>query len=104
KQIDYILDKNRKLALGLKSLSLSNVDYYMVLDADDLLHRDLVKFALDIKDPNGYILNEGYEYFIKQNKIIQRSDMANICGSTTIIHKQHISLNYEIKDSKIGVI
>lgn len=104
KQIDYILDKNRKLALGLKWLEERSSDYYMVLDADDLIHKDLVSFVVENKHQNGYIINSGYEFFVNRKKLIKRQDMANICGSTTIIHKNLFALPSEISDNTMASI
>src|SRR5690606_30293405 len=53
-QIDRILDKYRKIGQGLRILKKYNCQYYIVLDADDLLHKDLIKYVLQNKDRNGY--------------------------------------------------
>jgi len=102
KQIDYILDKNRKLSQGLKHLSDLNASYYMVLDADDLIHTDLTKYILNTNHPNGYIIHKGYEYYAAFNTCIDRDDMDHLCGSTAIINQRQIVIPEVVTDSTMS--
>jgi hypothetical protein len=101
KQIDYILDKTRKISLGLQYFSSDKVDYYYVLDADDILHKTLVSYIHQINSPNGYILKLGYEYYINKKKILLRNDIEKRCGSTTILHKSLVSIPKSLQDSDV---
>lgn len=101
KQIDYILDKTRKICLGLQYLKKKDVEYYYVLDADDLLHKDLISYVLNEANPNGYIIKNGYEYFVKEKRYIPKNHMDKICGSTAIIHRDHVQVPDEIMDTEL---
>jgi hypothetical protein len=102
KQIDYIQDKTMKITLGLKQMGTNQaINYYMVLDADDLIHKDLAEFVNRQHDPNGYIIKNGYEYFTTRQLIVNRKDMDKICGSTTILHRRHVTLPPVINETTI---
>jgi hypothetical protein len=55
-------DKQRKVLFGLLYCQELNPDTFMIVDADDLVHRDLVRFVSDHSDVNAFILNRGYRY------------------------------------------
>jgi glycosyltransferase involved in cell wall biosynthesis len=101
KQIDYIVDKTRKICMGLQHLKKKEVEYYFVLDADDLIHKELLSYVLKEADPNGYIITKGYEYFVREQRCIHKNHMDKICGSTAIIHKKHVQIPEELIDSEL---
>lgn len=104
RDFDRILDKYRKIALGLSELRQEKLSYVMVLDADDLLHKDLVSYVLQKMNPNGYIIRCGYQYYSKIKRIIARTDLDKICGSTTIIHTSHVPFPEEVTADTISQI
>lgn len=101
KQIDYILDKTRKIVLGLQYLSQYPIDYFYVLDADDIIHESLVLYTIRTNHPNGYVLKSGYEYYLDSQKVLLRKDIEKRCGSTTIIHKSLVHIPDSIDSSEV---
>jgi hypothetical protein len=53
-------DKGWKRELLAAEVKRRGGGYFMMLDADDLLHRDFVAHVLREKAPHGYIVEEGY--------------------------------------------
>ncbi|MEA5516910.1 hypothetical protein [Nodularia sp. UHCC 0506] len=101
---DRIIDKYRKIAEGYCFLESKNIQYFMVLDADDLIHKDLSKYILADCNPHGYILKAGYEYFSKAKRVIPRKKLDKICGSTTIIHANHMPKIDTVNDESLKLI
>lgn len=98
--ISRIVDKVQKIAEGLVYLENAyRCTYYMGLDADDLLHKELVEYVMENKNPNGYLLNKGYEYHVNYAKVVYRDNMSEICGSTSLSHRDHIIIP-ELTDFK----
>ncbi|HEX8546941.1 MAG TPA: glycosyltransferase family A protein [Cytophagaceae bacterium] len=104
KQIDYILDKNRKISYGLEAIQSRDIEYFMVLDADDLVHKDFVKYIMDTKDPNGYIVHLGYQYYTDLEKVVDRNDIDKICGSSTVLHESLVPIPSKITDESMTII
>ncbi|MBD2201179.1 hypothetical protein H6G33_01000 [Calothrix sp. FACHB-1219] len=101
---DRILDKYRKIALGYQFLKSRDITYFMVLDADDLIHQDLTRYIFENYNSNGFILKNGYQYFRKNQKVVNRTDLDKICGSTTIIHANHIPEIDIVNDQSLKLI
>lgn len=101
KQIDYILDKTRKIVLGMQYLQKWNPTYYFILDADDVLHKKTVELLLSLQHPNGYILNAGYEYFSDNQRLFYRSDIEKRCGSTTVLNSRLVNIPEHLDDQSV---
>lgn len=56
----YYVDKHRKLEKAAEILSGMGGGYYFGLDCDDLVSRDLVAYAREEADANGYLIEAGY--------------------------------------------
>jgi len=90
---DRIIDKNHKRDLALKRHCENGAGYFMPLDADDLVHRDLVKYILSDDNRLGYSIRRGYA-LDWQNRILAPVPGAwnvsfdNVCGSSTIFYLQ----------------
>ena len=56
------MDKFDKIRCIVKNLEadIPRDGYFHVLDQDDTLHRDVVSYMLNKRDPNGYIINSGF--------------------------------------------
>lgn len=85
----YETDKNRKrFVMGLRLRSLGG-GFYMQLDSDDLLHRDLVAFAMN-SGANGCVVQKGYA-LDSYNQLVApvpgawSVDIDRVCGSTAIV-------------------
>lgn len=98
---DAIIDKTLKLTYGLKTLMDAGMDYCMVMDADDLLHKDLVEFVSKHELANGFVIKDGYEYYSRHHKLVHRTDLDMMCGSTTIIQREFIVIPESIDESTI---
>ena len=102
--IEWVADKMQKLYLGFIKLQLSQPDYYMVLDADDILHKDFIQHIVERKNPNGYLVKKGFQYFQSDNRVIKNYHIEKICGSTTILHKSIAFDVNKIDKNDFGVL
>ena len=90
---DRIRDKNHKRDLALKKHCEEGAGYFMPLDADDLVHRDLVKYILSDDNRQGYSIRRGYALDWK-NRIFApipgawNTSLDNVCGSSAIFYLQ----------------
>ncbi|MDP5030985.1 glycosyltransferase family A protein [Paraglaciecola sp.] len=98
-EVDFIIPSSRSDVLydrGIKRLvgllyAKNNypVDYYMMLDADDLVSNTLV---LDIvaaeESKGGWWLEKGYLYDFNNHRIQRKAGMNNYCGSTLIFKSE----------------
>ncbi|RAU18246.1 hypothetical protein DN062_08405 [Nitrincola tibetensis] len=61
--------------------------YLMLLDADDLIHRNLVDYVLENKSPHGYLINQGFMYYFGAKKILPLTrNFDQQCGSCAIFY------------------
>ncbi|GEM_PF-478876 len=104
KEFKRILDKYRKIATGLNFLRQENISYVMVLDADDILHKNLVSYVINTKNTNGYIIRKGYQFYSKSKRLVYRQDLDKICGSTTLIHADLVPFPETVNDETISSI
>lgn len=84
-EVEYTLDKNRKIVRGMQLLRNRGVDYWFALDSDDLIHRELIDRLSSIDLKSGAILDGGYLVFASKRRAISYADMSAICGSTSIL-------------------
>jgi len=80
------LDKGRKLLNGLAYADKFSPSHVMVVDADDCVSKNIVKFVEQNSNSNGWYIKRGYLYhenwqFLK----IKFKDFNQICGSSVII-------------------
>lgn len=78
-------DKWMKLASGLMHLSGDPPDYTMFVDADDLVSQHLVDYVKSDRNPNGYIINNGYQYLAGHTWLRHLSHTYN-CGTNSILN------------------
>jgi len=75
------IDKSWKLATAAATASKHSPRYYMSLDADDLLHRDLVAWMAQQNDP-AILCDRAWEVDLDLGKALVRKDMSHRCQST----------------------
>ena len=88
----YVLDKNRKIVLGLKEFQSKDIQYWYQLDSDDLVHTDFVASLQDLKAESGALIEGGFMYYPKHHRILQTDEMTMWCGSTSIIASDLLNL------------
>ncbi len=88
--------KKREIAMRLRSLGGG---YLMILDADDLVHKDLVKYALEANAPHGYIVKNGYMvYSGAEYALPLTGDFNQQCGSCGIFRLNVEDLPKDVSD------
>jgi hypothetical protein len=85
-------DKRRKKEKLAQILSEMGGGYYFSLDADDLVTRDLVAYAREEADANGYLIEAGYVFDAKAGTLApvpgawQDTPFYEVCGSCGILN------------------
>lgn len=78
-------DKQRKILFGLLHARTLAPDHAMVVDADDLLHRDLVKFVCrQDTSADALIINKGFRYDIGSPRLRRIKPFHLASGSSMI--------------------
>jgi hypothetical protein len=92
RDIEYLFDQGRKQIFGAQKAISDGANYIMSVDADDLIHKDLVKYIYNnLYDGPGWYVNKGYLSIANSGIYIrQPSSMNLINGSTYIINKKYI--------------
>jgi len=98
---DLIIDKNTKIAIGVKFIKPRNMDYWYQLDSDDLLHRDFVKIVQKIDGKAGAIIEGGYIIYNALNRAITTDEMSQYCGSTSILADKYVSIPEQFDEESI---
>ena len=84
READMDKTKNRRL-IGSYIGSIEKEPFYvMFLDADDLVHKNLVDFVLSDNNHRGYIISEGYVLDIFERELRRKNEFNMICGSCYI--------------------
>ncbi|EXJ09018.1 hypothetical protein [Nitrincola nitratireducens] len=97
---EMLADKGyKKQAIGNYLRQKKGSTYLMLLDADDLIHRNLVDYVLKNKNPHGYLINKGYMYYFGAKKILPiTKSFDQQCGSCAIFYLTHDELPLTLKD------
>lgn len=82
---DVRRDKGRKLAVGLIAARKHRPDYAMIFDADDYVHRDLVKFTREHPGRDGWVATTGWIYSRRRNSYRRLNRFNTWCGSCYIV-------------------
>lgn len=96
-----VLNKNFLIGKRLRELGGG---YFMHLDADDLVHKDLVKFILNDDNKTGYSIRQGYalDYFNKRLAPVPGAWDASfdqVCGSCAVIYFNNSDLPFDGADT-----
>jgi hypothetical protein len=83
-------DKNRKRRAIAVDVRRRGGGYFMYLDADDLIHRDLVQTITEDDNGTGYLISKGYALDYNNRRIAPVPGVWNkrfdeVCGSSGII-------------------
>ncbi len=104
RDFDYILDKNRKTALGMRSMASQGITDWFVLDADDFLHRDFVKTYCEQTPQAGWLVNKGYLWYADLRRWSKTENLLNLCGSTAILSASLFDLPGSDRDEELKKI
>lgn len=86
-------DKARKILAGFDHGKSYNPDYFMVVDADDCIHRDLANFVAERSSSGnvGWYLKQGFIYNEGSKLIFWNKNTFNeLCGTCLIVHANYI--------------
>lgn len=85
-------DKTRKQIAGTEIGKALAPDYYMMVDSDDCVHRDAVKFVHNVPlQKGGWYVKQGYVYKEGSNWAWLNKDTFNhVCGSSIIIRPNKV--------------
>lgn len=85
-------DKAKKIMHGIEIAKKHNPDHFMVVDADDCISKDLVKFVENQSaDIPGWYFRKGYIYNEGSNLIFLNNNTFNIlCGTCIIIRSEFV--------------
>ncbi|TGC08023.1 hypothetical protein [Methanolobus halotolerans] len=73
----------RLIGSHLKKVAIKP-SYVMFLDADDLIHKELVDFVLSDDNRRGYTIFEGYVLDVVDGELRRKDEFNTICGSCYI--------------------
>jgi hypothetical protein len=80
------VDKYAKLRVALLHAARYAPCYVMKLDADDLLHRELVEFIVANDNRNGYYIDKGYIWQSGSKFLKPLDRFHQVCGSSNILY------------------
>jgi hypothetical protein len=85
-------DRMMKCCTALLSLKDIDFKYCMAVDADDRIHRDLVKFLCEEPQTDGWIVDKGFQVDYSFRRVMRYSQLSKICGSTFILSKKLVGI------------
>lgn len=86
----FRIDKGRRVLAGM--LRVPDTRYYMVVDDDDFVHRDLVRFVKDHAGGAGWKIDRGYGWTDGGRWLIELDDFNHKCGTSLIIRSDIYAL------------
>jgi glycosyltransferase involved in cell wall biosynthesis len=93
----FRLDKGKRVLEGMKHAKDSR--YFMIVDDDDLVHRDLVEFAKNNSDKNGWFIKRGLVWNSGGNLLMLHNNFHRFCGTSHIVRSDLIDLEINQKDN-----
>lgn len=81
-----MVDKGRKNRMIRAAMRETGGGYLMMLDADDFVSNKLVGFVHTDRNPNGYLIDNGYEYDFSTKRVRMAPRFNRVCGSSGIFH------------------
>ena len=79
----FRMDKGSRVLKGM--LHIQNTNFYMIVDDDDFVSKDLVQFVSKNTNSNGWKITEGYVWGDGGRLLFAHDDFANYCGTSLII-------------------
>lgn len=84
---DFVrLDKGKRVLAGMKSQLESK--YYMIVDDDDFVNKDLVSFVEANPGQNGWFINKGYVWKENSNFVYKCFFFDQLCGTSLIVKNE----------------
>jgi hypothetical protein len=88
-------DKGRRVLAGM--LQMRESRYFMVVDDDDLVSRNLTRFVAHHLGANGWYVRDGYVWRDGGTMLYRHPDFCNFCGSSLIIRSDLFELPLSIE-------
>ena len=82
----FRLDKGRRVLEAMKSSKESS--YFMIVDDDDLVSKNIVNFVSTNKGRSGWVIDKGYLWNSGVNFLLKHNELNNVCGTTLIIKSE----------------
>ncbi len=90
---EKMIDKTKKLAVGLLAAQSLQPTHIMPVDSDDCISKKLVSFVAQNPKSNGWYIDKGYEYDEGSSKIIVRKEkFYKLCGTCNLINYRLFNL------------
>ncbi|MBM7043804.1 MULTISPECIES: galactosyl transferase [Rhizobium] len=96
------LDKGRRILTGM--LSARNSRFFMIVDDDDFVSANVVEFAAENVDANGWKIDRGYLWSEGGRLLLHHNDFANYCGTSLIIRSDLYQLPATFEDADVDYI
>lgn len=81
----FVRDKGTKIGVGLVAAKEHRPDWVMIFDADDFIHRDLVRFVHDHQESAGWVIEKGWIYSRLRNGYRKQDSFNGTCGTSFVI-------------------
>lgn len=91
-------DKWYKVRRGLVAARHLAPAHFMVVDADDCVHRDLALLVKNSPDTQGWIFKTGYMHDEESNWLYKKDNFDQFCGSSSIVRCEPNELPQEMSD------
>lgn len=98
----FRLDKGRRVLEAMKVSSESS--YFMIVDDDDLVSRNIVDYVSENKGNDGWVINKGYLWNSGGNILLKHNALNNVCGTTLIIRSELYRLDEDFHEYSIETI
>lgn len=92
-------EKKRIIGSYIKSFHTESF-YFMFMDADDLIHKNLIDYVLKDDNKNGYVVDTGYVLDIKHKLLAFKENVDKVCGSCFIGYFEPDDLPYNKYDTQ----
>ena len=78
-------DKLRKSHRGLLAAADGGAEFIMVCDADDLIHRDLVRTVERHRPKHGFFVERGYGYHAAARRLFAIDHLPKVCNTAHVL-------------------
>ncbi|TAA47749.1 galactosyl transferase [Corallincola spongiicola] len=95
-------DKGMRILSGL--LHAGDSKYFMFVDDDDFIHRDLTQYVYDNQGGNGWYIGDGLVWSDGGRELIKHSNFHLYCGTSHIIRAELLMLPTNIEDADVEYV
>jgi glycosyltransferase involved in cell wall biosynthesis len=92
----FVWDKGTKIGIGLVAAREFQPDRVMVFDADDFIHRDVVKRTAGSPSHPGWVIDRGWIYSKERNAYRAVKRFNRVCGSCHILPFESYGVSEEL--------